>query len=135
LNNDLIAPRLLNPFLPGDLETVSLKCPEKDLPRRYATTQPVADELRRFPDGEPVLARPVGMAAKAWRRSQCQLVRAGLAAALILAQELVTLHELSSRLMGEAEKRTKLWVDAFLPAPTGVLTRWRDCGNFPPCTH
>ena len=62
-----ISPRQLNPTIPADLEIICLKCLEREPERRYQTSQELADELGRFLDGEPVLARPVGPTAKVWR--------------------------------------------------------------------
>jgi WD40 repeat protein/predicted Ser/Thr protein kinase len=54
-----VAPRLLNPGIPIDLETVCLKCLEKDATRRYATAEHLAEDLARFLSRDPVLARPL----------------------------------------------------------------------------
>lgn len=67
LNVEPVPPRTLNPRLPVDLETICLKCLEKEPARRYATAQLLAEELGRFISGQPVLARPIGLPGKAWR--------------------------------------------------------------------
>jgi WD40 repeat protein/tRNA A-37 threonylcarbamoyl transferase component Bud32 len=60
MHEDPVPPRDLEPGLPPDLETICLKCLQKPPARRYAGGAELADDLRRFLDGEPIRARPAG---------------------------------------------------------------------------
>ena len=67
LHQEPVPPRVINPRTPQDLETICLKCLQKDPERRFATARGVADELHRFLKGEPIHSRPVGSMEKLWR--------------------------------------------------------------------
>jgi tRNA A-37 threonylcarbamoyl transferase component Bud32 len=78
-------PRLLNPAVPRDLETVCLKCLEKHPAHRYESAAALADDLARFVKGEPVRARPIGPGGRVVRWCRRNPLVASLTAVLVLA--------------------------------------------------
>lgn len=62
-----VQPRSLRSEIPRDLQAICLRCLEKDARRRYESAEHLAADLRRFLDGETVLARPVGTAERTMR--------------------------------------------------------------------
>ncbi len=87
-NTDPVAPRRLNPSVPVDLQTICLKCLQKEPARRYASAQELADELGRYLRNESICARPIGRGTKLarWCRRKPALATAlGIGAALLLA--------------------------------------------------
>jgi len=82
LRSDPAPPRVLNPSVPIDLDTICRKCLEKEPSRRYDDAQTVADELERFLGGQPIRARPLGPLGCLWRWARREPVRASLGAGL-----------------------------------------------------
>jgi WD40 repeat protein/tRNA A-37 threonylcarbamoyl transferase component Bud32/ribosomal protein S27E len=80
INDDPPSPRTLDGQVPKDLDTICLKCMEKERTRRYETAGDLAADLRRYMAGEPVTARRIGAAARALRWA-----RRNRAVALLLA--------------------------------------------------
>lgn len=83
-----VSPRDLMPGLSVDLETITLKCLEKDPDHRYASAADLAADLGRFLANQPILARPIGSWGKLVRwmkRNPREAVSVGIAAVSILA--------------------------------------------------
>ena len=64
LQDDAPMPTRVRPGVPRDVEAICLKCLEKDVADRYATAEALADDLRRFSEHRPILARRIGIARR-----------------------------------------------------------------------
>jgi tetratricopeptide (TPR) repeat protein len=80
-----VPPGDLTVNLPRDLETITLKCLQKDPAKRYDTAANLADDLRRFLDGQPIQARPVPAWEKAWKWAKRRPAWAALIATVVLS--------------------------------------------------
>src|SRR5262249_29699872 len=84
-SHEPMPPARLRPKLPRDLETVCLKCLQKEPACRYSSAQALAEDLDRFRRGEPILARRQGMVHKLWRTVRRNPTAAAALVAVALA--------------------------------------------------
>ncbi|HEV3143164.1 MAG TPA: serine/threonine-protein kinase, partial [Gemmataceae bacterium] len=85
LAEDPVPPARLRPGTPRDLETICLKCLQKEPARRYASAEALADDLQRFRAGRPIVARPVTYGERLWRWGRRNPMRAALSVSLALS--------------------------------------------------
>jgi hypothetical protein len=79
-----VPPRQINPSIDRDLETICLKCLEKEPSRRYATAGELAGDLERYQRGVPIQARPIGPVGRLYRWSRRNPIVAILTATTFL---------------------------------------------------
>ena len=115
----------VEPAVPRDLETIVLKALEQNPAERYATAQELADDLRRFLEDKPILAkRPtLPQRARKWGQRHRHLVGA---AALFLALAVVGLAVSAFLLWRKRNKPAKRW-----PWPAPITPRPKPSGNGP----
>ncbi len=85
LSEEPPALRKLDARLPRDVETICLKCLEKDPARRYQSAAALAADLRRWLTGHPIQARPVSRTERAWRWCHRNPAVARLSAAVVIS--------------------------------------------------
>jgi serine/threonine protein kinase len=115
--------RKLNSEVPQDLETICLKCLEKEPQRRYHSARDLAEELGRFLKGEPIHARPISLARRAafWARQHPWVIAA------IAAMGVLGLSFVSYGLW--AQNRFLVWLQShpdYVRAPGPRVERLKD---------
>jgi serine/threonine-protein kinase len=99
-----VPPARLQPNTPRDLETICLKCLQKEPARRYADCFELAEDLRRFLAGEPIRARPVGPVERLGRWCRRNPKLAGAAATILLLLLVVSVGSTWAAFTIRAEK-------------------------------
>ncbi len=117
IDDDPVTPSRLVPRVPRDLETIGLKCLQKDPARRYGTARDLADDLRRYLDGEPIKARrtPAWERAAKWARRR---PAHALAATILVAALLAAIAGLFAR--QEAQLKHSRMIAAVLDDGSGA---------------
>jgi serine/threonine protein kinase/WD40 repeat protein len=106
-------PRRLDPRVPRDLETIVLKAIAKEPADRYGSAQAMADDLRRFLDDRPVLARRVRLPERAWRWCRRNPALATMAALVLMLLVVVAV----------GSSAAALWLRASNQQVVGLLNR------------
>ncbi len=87
-NTEPVPPSRLVPGLPRDVETIALKCLQKEPGKRYDSAAALAEDLRRFLGREAIIARPIPFWERAWRWCRRHPAPAALSAAIVLVAAL-----------------------------------------------
>ena len=98
-NKEPVAPNILVPSVPLDLQTICLKCLEKDKAKRYPTADELADDIERFIKGEPILARPVSLYTKTLKWAKRNQAKAALIAVSAVAAVTIFIGAITAAIM------------------------------------
>ena len=132
VHQDPVPPSRLNARVPRDLETICLKCLEKEPARRYATAAALADDLRRALNGEPIRARPVPLWEKGWKWARRRPAIAAMVAAVhLLLAALLGLGIWSYSSIVRASRRPtsrRRWPTRRSSGRSGCRPAWRSTG-------
>lgn len=102
-------PRSINPLIPRDLETITLKACASDPAHRYQSAEEFAEDLRRFAEDRPILARPVTWVERTWRWSRKNPIIAALGSiSALLLLSLVTVLGIANYKIGNANEQLEL---------------------------
>jgi eukaryotic-like serine/threonine-protein kinase len=97
------SPRLIRREVPRDLEAICLKCLEKKRVRRYPDGVALAEDLERFLQDRPTLARPIGGGGRAWRWCLRNPLATGLIALALVGSALAVAYGIEMTRRRQAE--------------------------------
>jgi serine/threonine protein kinase/WD40 repeat protein/Tfp pilus assembly protein PilF len=130
-----VPPTRLQPRIPRDIETICLKCLQKELRNRYDSALALAEDLERFQQGQPILARPISSAERLVRWGRRNPMIAALASAVGLLLILAAIGSSVAALWLRRERddavaavramKEQLWQSLRDQARAGVLSRRR----------
>jgi WD40 repeat protein len=142
LDHEPPRPRALNPAVSADLETICLKCLEKEPSRRYDSALALAEDLERWSRREPIRARP----STAWERGvkwvRRSPARAGLLGTALISMLVVTVgsllfnvrltkpREVAEQNRGKAEASAELNRPRLVRVSVGAGNRWNEAGDY-----
>jgi serine/threonine protein kinase len=108
VHDDPVPPRRLNPAIHPELEAICLLALEKDVRRRYASAARFAEDLDRYLEGRPVLAKPAGVVTKLWRSTKRHRVPATLGGLLVFIVFLGAMSALERRSRERRDRRERI---------------------------
>lgn len=91
VSEEPMRPSQLVRYVPRDLQTICLKCLEKNPARRYLTADALADDLKRFLSEQPIVARPASGVERIWRWCRRKPTETTLAASILLILMMIAL--------------------------------------------
>jgi serine/threonine-protein kinase len=92
LQDDVVPIQMINRQISADLKTIVMKCLDKEPPARYTSAKVLAEDLKRYLDGEPILARRVSMTTRAWKKAKKNRVASVIfATAIVITAALLSM--------------------------------------------
>ena len=120
VDEEPVAPRRIDPKIDAELETIILKCLEKDSARRYATANDLAEDITRWLEGEPISARPASLMYRLRKRLAKRKAVVGVLAggavvvAIVLLALVPALRKAKAQALTQLRKRTETALQAAL---------------------